>query len=118
MSDTKGEKMISEETKQQLILSLLGLEEKSKSGNSFYKVGSDYVIRTVTMIYLGQVKSEDSETITLEDCAWIPDTSRWSGFLEGKKPNEMEPYQNDVLIYKGAILDATELTKKIKRELI
>jgi len=105
------------ETKEKLILTLLGLDNNSSS-NSFYKIGNDYVIRTVTMIYLGQVKSENENSIVLEDCAWIPDTSRWSEFLAGKKPNEMEPYCNDVIIYKTAILDATELTQKIKRELI
>ncbi len=108
---------LSQETTKELILTLLGVSNKQEL-NTFYKVGSDYVVRTVTMIYLGQVKREDSETLVLEDCAWIPDTSRWSEFLQGKKPNEMEPYQNDVIIYKSAILDATELTKKIKRELI
>lgn len=110
--------MLSEETKQELILTLLGIKNEKQLENSFYKTGCDYVIRTVTMIYLGQIKSEDQNTITLEDCAWIPDTSRWSEFLQGNKPNEMEPYPNDVLIYKSAIIDSTELTKKIKRELI
>lgn len=105
------------ETKEKLILMLLGLDSKS-SEESFYKIGKDYVIRTVTMIYLGQIKSENENSIILEDCAWIPDTSRWSEFLQGKKPNEMEPYCNDVIVYKTAILDATEITKKIKRELI
>lgn len=109
---------LSNETKEKLILSLLGLEDKKQVTNSFYKVGHDYFVRTVTMIYLGQIKSEDSEALVLKDCAWIPDTSRWSEFLKGEKPNEMEPYVNDIIIYKSAILHATELTKKIKRELI
>ena len=109
---------LSQETTKELILTLLGINQIEGKSNSFYKNGKDYVIRTVTMIYLGQIKDEDRETITLEDCAWIPDTSRWNEFLNGKRPNEMEPYQNDVLVYKSAILDATELTKKIKREII
>lgn len=75
---------LSQETTKELILTLLGINSEKQPQNSFYKVGSDYVIRTVTMIYLGQIKSEDETTITLEDCAWIPDTSRWSEFLQGK----------------------------------
>lgn len=109
--------MISKETKQNLILSLLDLD-KQQSSNSFYELGEDYVLRTVTMIYLGKLKSETSDALILEDCAWIPDTSRWSEFLQGKKPNEMEPYSEDVIIYKGALLDATKMKNKIKRELI
>ena len=109
--------MLSKETKQNLILSLLDLD-KSPDGESFYEVGKDYVVRTVTMIYLGEIKSESSDSLILTNCAWIPDTSRWSDFLQGKKPNEMEPYQNDVIVYKGAILDATKQNKVIKREVI
>lgn len=64
------------------------------------------------------LSKETEDAIILEDCAWIPDTSRWSEFLQGKKPQEMEPYNQDVIVYKGALLDATKMTKKIKRELI
>lgn len=109
--------MLSEETKQNLILSLLGLEQK-QTKTDFYQIGEDYVLRTVTMIYLGKLKSETNDALILEDCAWIPDTSRWSEFLQGKKPKEMEPYPEDVIVYKGALLDATRMKEKIKRELI
>lgn len=109
---------LSSETEKMLIMKLLGFNENQETGESFYKTGKDLVIRTVTMIYLGEIKSETSDAIILTDCAWIPDTSRWNEFLNGKKPNEMEPYQNDVIVYKSAILDATELSKKIKREVL
>ena len=58
------------------------------------------------MIYLGKLKEETADALILEDCAWIPDTSRWSEFLQGKKPNEMEPYSEDVIVYKGASLNS------------
>ena len=109
--------MLSKETKQSLILSLLGLDEQSNT-DSFYQKGKDYVVRAVTMIYLGELKSESGDHLILTDCAWIPDTSRWNEFLNGKKPNEMEPYPSDVIVYKSAILDATELKQKTKREII
>ena len=32
-------------------------------------------------------------------------------------PNK-QPYKNDVIVYKSGILDATEMTKKIKREVV
>lgn len=112
--------MLSKETKQNLILNLLELDtdQHVEPNISFYKVGEDYVLRTVTMIYLGKLKQETHEALILEDCAWIPDTSRWSEFLQGKKPNEMEPYSEDVIVYKTALLDATKMKNKIKRELI
>ena len=109
---------LSKETEQMLIMKLLGFGNQKPNSDSFYKTGKDFVIRTVTMIYLGEVKSETSDAIILTDCAWIPDTSRWNEFLNGKKPNEMEPSQNDVIVYKSAIIDAPELSKKIKREVL
>jgi len=109
--------MINEEIKQELILSLLGIGNKTP-GKSFYQLGKVYVFRTVTMIYLGTLKEETEKEFILTDCAWIPDTSRWNEFLKGKNPNEMEPYANDVIIYKGAMLDATELVEKISIEVI
>jgi hypothetical protein len=109
--------MISNETKEKLILGLLNLDNETVA-NKFYEIGEDYVVRTVTMIYLGKLKAEFNDSLILEDCAWIPDTSRWSEFLQGKKPAEMEPYPEDVIVYKGGFLDATKMKTKIKRELL
>lgn len=110
--------MLSQETKQNLILNLLGMDKESVEQESFWEIGKDYVVRTVTMVYLGKLKAVKETELLLEDCAWIPDTSRWNEFVNGQKPNEMEPYQNDVIIGRNAILDATILSKKIKREIL
>lgn len=101
-----------------LIKILLCDEGNILDSNGFWKVGKTYLVRTVTMIYIGDLKSIESSELVLEDCAWIPETSRWNEFLNGKKPNEMEPYPNDVLIGRGAILDVTEYKERIKREVI
>ncbi len=107
--------MFSQETKQNLILQLLGLDtEKPTTTKSFWEIGKVYVVRTVTMIYLGRLRDINDTELLLTDCAWIPDTSRWNEFLKGKKPNEMEPYVNDVIIGRGALLDATILSGTIK----
>lgn len=109
---------LSEETKQELILTLLGIKETKAEAKCFWEIGKDYVVRTITMIYLGNLKAISETELLLEDCAWIPDTSRWNEFLNGKKPNEMEPYKNDVIIGRNAILDATIMTAKVKREIL
>lgn len=111
--------MIKELIKEILKEELTGKETSEPIVNSdFWETGKDYVVRTVTMIYLGNLKAVNNNELLLEDCAWIPDTSRWSEFLDGKKPNEMEPYKNDVIIGRQAILDATIMDKKLKRELL
>lgn len=105
--------------KMKLIEAIIGCESKSDpTRKEFWEIGKDYVVRTVTMIYLGVLKDYNDKELLLEDCAWIPDTSRWNEFLNGTKPKEMEPYQNDVIIGRGAILDATIMKSKIKREIL
>ena len=110
---------LSNETKEKLILTLLGQNEKEdkqiskNEENDFYEIGKVYVVRTVTMIYLGKLKAKNNNELLLTEAAWIPDTSRWNEFLKGEKPNEMEPYFNDVIISKGGILDSTVMSAKM-----
>jgi len=110
--------MLQEKLIKELILQLFQIDKPKQESNSFYQVGEDYVVRSVTMIYLGKLKQETQDALILEDCAWIPETSRWSDFLTGTKPKEMEPYPDDVIIYKGALLDVVKMKNKIEREVI
>ncbi len=41
-----------------------------------FAVGESYLIRTVTMIYVGKVVSCFSNRVVLENASWIPETSR------------------------------------------
>lgn len=114
--------MNNDELKLKLIMSLLGsstVKETNKESSEFWVVGKTYLIRTVTMIYLGNLKAvlNDNELL-LKECAWIPETSRWSDFLNGQRPNEQEPYPGDVLVGRGAIVDATEYKKQRSMEVI
>ncbi len=84
----------------------------------FWNIGETYIVRTVTMIYLGKLKGFNSQELLLEDCAWIPDTSRWNEFVRGKKPYEMEPYEEDVIVGRGALVDATPMKHEMKREVV
>ena len=76
---------------------------------TFLQIGKIYLIRTVTMIYLGRVKAMTKNELLLEECAWIPETERWAQCVAEGKFKEVEPYKNDVVVFKGAILDLTEM---------
>lgn len=104
--------------KLKLIEAILESTCETKQVKEFWEIGKDYCVRTVTMIYIGILKDFNDQELLLEDVAWIPDTSRWNEFLAGKKPNEMEPYQNDVIIGRTSILDATVLKKRIERTIV
>jgi len=81
----------------------------TKSG--VYRIGGNYLIRTVTMIYTGKLKELTDNELVLTNCAWIADTGRWAQACETGNFDEVEPYPKnaEVIIGKGAILDMFEV---------
>jgi len=76
-------------------------------GDTAFDVGEKYLIRTVTMYYTGELKKITSKELVLENAAWICDTGQFSECLEKGTFNEVEPYVNDVIVSRDAIVDAT-----------
>ena len=83
----------------------------SNSDITFLEIGKVYLIRTVTMIYTGRLKAHSKNEMLLSEAAWIAETERWSKSCKEEIFKEVEPYFRDVIIYKGAILDITEISK-------
>ena len=83
-----------------------------------YEIGKAYLIRTVTHIDIGIVKAVGDKEIVLSEAAWIADTGRYHDALKGgpSKLNEVEPYLDDVIIGRGAVIDATMWGHKLPRE--
>lgn len=73
-----------------------------------YKVGTAYLIRTVTMYYTGRIVSVHPNEIVLEDAAWIADTGRYHKALETGELSEVEPIKGPAIIGRGALVDAVE----------
>lgn len=72
-----------------------------------YKPGAKYLIRTITMIYTGLLKSVYERELVLTHCAWIADAGRWTSAIEKGSFSEVEPYpvHTEVIINREAILD-------------
>lgn len=91
------------------------------SGGSFppdhpFVIGEKYLIRTVTMIHTGMVKEIRGKFIVLQDADWIADTGRFSAALEDQdKFNEVEPFKNDAIVNMDTIIDATKISKLIRK---
>jgi hypothetical protein len=81
-----------------------------------YKIGKNYFIRTVTLFYTGKLIRVTSKEIVLENAAWIADTGRFMDAIKTGKLNEVEPFQDDVIIGRGAIVDATVWKHALPRE--
>lgn len=94
------------------LTSLLG----AKPDDTAFEVGKTYFIRSVTMYYTGRVKRITSHELVLEDAAWIADTGRFSDCLKEGTFNEVEPFQEDVIVQRDSIVDATFWTHQLPKE--
>ncbi len=72
-----------------------------------WTVGEKYIIRTVTMIQTGRLIFVDDHELVLEDAAWIADTGRWADAISTGVLNEIEPFEDDVIVGRSAVIDAT-----------
>jgi len=83
-----------------------------------YKIGKNYLIRTVTMIYTGKLLEVFDKELIITNACWIAETERWADTCEKGIFKEVEPYPKTakVIIGKDAILDAFEVSWKLPTE--
>lgn len=97
------------------IRELMALFGGGSKNHQPFTIGKAYLIRTVTHIDIGIVKEVGDKELVLSECSWIADTGRFHDALKTGELNEVEPYVNDVILGRGAIIDATEWEKPIPR---
>lgn len=89
---------------------------QSNTDNSAWKIGANYLIRTVTMIDTGRLVGVTQQELILEDAAWIADTGRFSDAVKSANFNEVEPFPDGrVIIGRGSVIDAIELSGILPR---
>jgi len=88
---------------------------KTAVKGSAYVIGSNYLIRTVTMIYTGKLIQVYDKELVLTNCCWIPETERWADTCKNGSFKEVEPYPKDaeVIINKEAVLDSFVVSWKL-----
>jgi hypothetical protein len=75
-----------------------------------WKVGINYLIRTVTMIDTGRLVWAGEHELVLEDAAWVADTGRFADALVSCEFAEVEPFPSGrVIIGRGSVIDACEI---------
>ena len=89
--------------------------QESKSECSLV-IGDCYLIRTVTMMYTGRLMRITHSDLALSDAAWIADSGRYSKALETGDLEEVEPYPCEVIISRGALVDAAKWAHPLPRE--
>lgn len=88
---------------------------KNKEDNGPWVIGKKYFIRTVTMHLTGELISISNQELVLKDAAWIADSGRFNEALKDiSKCNEVEPFPSPVIVGRGSIIDATEISSIIR----
>ena len=82
-----------------------------------YKLGVNYLIRTVTFYYIGRLVSILPQELVLVDAAWVADTGRFMNALKDGTLAEVEPYpdEEEVVIGRGSIVDAVRWRHDLPR---
>lgn len=89
---------------------------KQTGPKSFLEIEKVYAFRTVTMIYTGRLKAISNQELLIDEAAWIPETERWADFVDTGAHKEAEPYKRPVVLYRGALLDVTEIPSVIRKQ--
>ena len=73
-----------------------------------FEVGEKYFIRTVTMHVVGKLEKMDDKELLLSSCAWVADSGRFHNALKDGTLSEVEPFVDDVIVNRTAVIDATK----------
>ncbi len=86
--------------------------------NHPFKVGENYLIRTVTMILVGRLEAVHDAEFVLSSASWVADTGRFYDALKTGSLDSVEPFTDDVVVGRGSLIDATVWTNKLPTEQI
>ena len=92
---------------------LTGAKTDGGGDDSHWKIGENYLVRTVTHISTGRLAKVTDKELVLEHAAWIADTGRWSEQIVACEFKEVEPYpvNRQVVVGRGALIDAVIIDK-------
>lgn len=76
-------------------------------GTHSFEVGLKYLIRGVTMYYVGKLVSVTDSDLVLESASWVASTGRFHHALATGELDEVEPFSAVAIVPRGAIVDAT-----------
>ena len=88
---------------------------KNEENETAYEVGTKYLVRCVTMFYTGRLKRITPGELVFEDASWIADTGRFHDALKTGDLREVEPFIEEVIIPRTAIIDASKWNHDLPR---
>ena len=105
---------------QKKIKEMQAQKTKVVSKESGWEIGENYLIRTVTHIQVGQLEEINDKEIILCNASWVADTGRFHEMqlkgLENDDDSEIEPFVNNIIINRSALIDATKYNHKLPKQ--
>jgi hypothetical protein len=102
----------------ELLLEIIKMAMKTEKNETItapaspFVIGKSYHVRTVTMAIAGKLKAVYPQELVFENANWVADTGRFNEYLKDtKNVKENEPFKNDVIVGRGAIIDCTEINE-------
>ncbi len=94
------------------------LRKQNAKNNSHWKIGANYIIRTVTMTNTGRLVAVTDHELVLEDAAWIADAGRWADTIKVGLFVEVEPFPDgmQVIVGRGALIDAVQIPQLPRKQ--
>lgn len=90
------------------LANLFGGKAESNKAHPF-KIGENYLIRTVTMALVGKLEQVFDSEFVLSGASWVACIGRFSDAMKsGLEPiseSEIEPFVNDAIVGRGALID-------------
>jgi len=82
-----------------------------------YKIGENYMLRTVTFHFTGKLTGVFPNELVFDNVAWIADDGRFADAVATGTFNEVEPYPESaqVIIGRGSLIDAVPITFPLPR---
>lgn len=93
-----------------------GGKRKPQINDTSFVIGEDYLIRTVTLYHVGKVLQITDSDLVLTKASWVSCTGRFHECLKSGILEEVEPFVDDVIVSRGAIVDATRWNHKLPEE--
>ncbi len=86
--------------------------------DSHWRIGENYMIRTVTYIQVGTLIAVTDKELVLKNASWVADTGRFEQCVKDGELDEVEPFPNDdlVIVGRGALVDAVRWAHELPRE--
>ena len=89
---------------------------KCATSSHSFETGENYFVRTVTYHHVGRLVAVTDSDLVLEDASWVADSGRFGEAIASGQLSEIERFASDVIISRGAVVDATRWAHDLPRE--